>query len=139
MKTIQDIMKEHPVAVTQNTNTHIGTTTDLLCRWYNMWWGALTETHMQLMDDGTYLVTGHVLNKETWQCIMYNRRLWSAPNTQLPHTWYDVMVHNHMDFSYSANNGTFAIAMAFQEGFGGTKEIPMATSVAQNSMCNAVC
>lgn len=111
MKTFQDIMRENPSVVTQNTNTHIGST-DTLCRWYNMWWGALTNTHMQLMDDGTYIVIGSRLSKNLWDDIMYSRKL---SNTLLPHIWSEVMTHNNLDYAFTSNNGSFAIAIAHKE------------------------
>lgn len=129
MKTFQDLMKEHPTTVTQNTNQHIGLT-DTLCRWYNMYWGALTDTHMQLMDDGTYLVTGSKLTKSLWEQIVYNRRLTTAPNTTLPHCWYEVMNHNNLDYTVTVNNGAFAIAIARKDDVPVKAiEIPMATTI----------
>lgn len=133
MKTLQDVMKEHPIAVTQNTGVHVGTN-DTLTRWYNMWWGALTDTHMQLMDDGTYVVVGSRLSKSMWEHIMYNRRLITAPNTILPHTWFDVMSHNKLDYAPTTHNGAFAIAIAPSVVDGETQliksiEIPPASTV----------
>lgn len=131
MKTLQDLMKEYPVAVTQNTNQHIGST-DTLCRWYNMHWGSLTDTHMQLMDDGVYIVTGSKLSRSLWEQILYNRRLTMAPNTILPHCWYEVLNHNNLEHCISTYNGAFAITIAHKQGGDAsmrTIEIPMATTI----------
>ena len=138
MKTFQDLMKEHPICVTQNTNQHIGST-DTLCRWYNMHWGVLTDTHMQLMDDDTYLVVGSKLTKSLWEQIVYNRRLTTAPNTILPHCWYEVMNHNNLDYTITTVNGSFAIVIARKDdapvkGI----EIPMATTICTPSWENDV-
>ena len=111
MKTFQDLINEHPVIATQNTNQHIGTN-DTLTRWYNMHWGALTDTHMQLMDDGVYIVTGTKLTKPLWDHIVYNRRLITAPNTILPHSWNEVMLRNNLEYCTTAHNGAFAIAIS---------------------------
>ena len=132
MKTFQDLMKEHPMATTQNTNQHIGTN-DTLTRWYNMHWGALTDTHMQLMDDGIYIVTGTKLTKSLWEQIVYSRRLSTAPNTVLPHSWYEVMSHNNFTYCTTVYNGAFAIAISrVQDDNAPVKaiEIPMASTVA---------
>ena len=132
MKTFQDLMKEHPMASTQNTNQHIGTN-DTHTRWYNMHWGSLTDTHMQLMDDGIYIVTGTKLTKSLWEQIMYNRRLSTAPNTVLPHSWYEVMSHNNFTYCTTVYNGAFAIAISrVQDDNAPVKaiEIPMASTVA---------
>ena len=132
MKTFQDLMKEHPMATTQNTNQHIGTN-DTLTRWYNMHWGALTDTHMQLMDDGIYIVTGTRLTKSLWEQIVYSRRLSTAPNTVLPHSWYEVMSHNNFTYCTTVYNGAFAIAISrMQDDNAPVKaiEIPMASTVA---------
>lgn len=131
MKTLQDIMKEHPITVTQNTNQHIGTN-DTLTRWYNMYWGALTDTHMELMDDGTYLITGSRLTKELWSQIMWNRRITTAPNTVLPNYWYEVMNHNHLDCGWTTHNGQPAIAIARStdpDVVMKSIEIPMASTI----------
>ena len=132
MKTFQDLMKEHPMTTTQNTNQHIGTN-DTLTRWYNMHWGALTDTHMQLMDDGIYIVTGTKLTKSLWEQIVYSRRLSTAPNTLLPHSWYEVMSHNNFTYCTTVYNGAFAIAISrMQDDNAPVKaiEIPMASTVA---------
>lgn len=132
MKTFQDLMKEHPMTTTQNTNQHIGTN-DTLTRWYNMHWGALTDTHMQLMDDGVYIVTGTKLTKSLWEQIVYSRRLSTAPNTVLPHSWYEVMSHNNFTYCTTVYNGAFAIAISrMQDDNAPVKaiEIPMASTVA---------
>ena len=132
MKTFQDLMKEHPMATTQTTNQHIGTN-DTLTRWYNMHWGALTDTHMQLMDDGVYIVTGTKLTKSLWEQIVYSRRLSTAPNTVLPHSWYEVMSHNNFTYCTTVYNGAFAIAISrMQDDNAPVKaiEIPMASTVA---------
>lgn len=132
MKTFQDLMKEHPMTTTQNTNQHIGTN-DTLTRWYNMHWGALTDTHMQLMDDGIYIVTGTKLTKSLWEQIVYSRRLSTAPNTVLPHSWYEVMSHNNFTYCTTVYNGAFAIAISrMQDNNAPVKaiEIPMASTVA---------
>ena len=132
MKTFQDLMKEHPMTSTQNTNQHIGTN-DTLTRWYNMHWGALTDTHMQLMDDGVYIVTGTKLTKSLWEQIVYSRRLSTAPNTVLPHSWYEVMSHNNFTYCTTVYNGAFAIAISrMQDDNAPVKaiEIPMASTVA---------
>lgn len=132
MKTFQDLMKEHPMTTTQNTNQHIGTN-DTLTRWYNMHWGALTDTHMQLMDDGIYIVTGTKLTKSLWEQIVYSRRLSTAPNTVLPHSWYEVMSHNNFTYCTTVYNGAFAIAISrMQDDNAPVKaiEIPMASTVA---------
>lgn len=131
MKTLQDLMKEYPMTATQNTNQHTGST-DILCRWYNMHWGALTDTHMQLMDDGVYIVTGSKLTKSLWEQIVYNRRLTTAPNTILPHCWYEVLNHNNLEYCTTAHNGAFAIAIARKQGDETPVkaiEIPMATTI----------
>lgn len=130
MKTFQDIMKENPSVVTHNTNTHVGSS-DMLTRWYNMHWGTLTDTHMQLMDDGVYVVTGSKLTKSLWESIMYNRRLTIAPNTILPHCWYEVMNHNNLDYSQTVHNGAFAIAISRKNPDNVVKsiEIPMTTTI----------
>jgi hypothetical protein len=131
MKTFQDIMKEHPLIASQNTNQHIGTN-DTLTRWYNMHWGALTDTHMQLMDDGVYIVTGTKLTKSLWEQIVYNRRLATAPNTVLPHSWNEVMSHNNLEYCTTAHNGAFAIAISRrQDNDTPVKaiEIPMVSTV----------
>lgn len=133
MKTFQDILKEHPVAAQQNTGIHTGSS-DTLTRWYNMWWGSLTDTHMQLMDDGTYVVIGSRLNKSMWDHIMYSRRLFTAPNTVLPHPWYEVMMKNNLDSAPTVHNGAFAIAIARKEGIANSDilksiEIPMASTI----------
>lgn len=132
MKTFQDLMKEYPMTSTQNTNQHIGTN-DTLTRWYNMHWGALTDTHMQLMDDGVYIVTGTRLTKSLWEQIVYSRRLSTAPNTVLPHSWYEVMSHNNFTYCTTVYNGAFAIAISrMQDDNAPVKaiEIPMASTVA---------
>ena len=132
MKTFQDLMKEYPMTTTQNTNQHIGTN-DTLTRWYNMHWGALTDTHMQLMDDGIYIVTGTKLTKSLWEQIVYSRRLPTAPNTVLPHSWYEVMSHNNFTYCTTVYNGAFAIAISrMQDDNAPVKaiEIPMASTVA---------
>ena len=132
MKTFQDLMKEHPMATTQNTNQHIGTN-DTLTRWYNMHWGALTDTHMQLMDDGIYIVTGTKLTKSLWEQIVYSRRLSTAPNTVLPHSWYEVMSHNNFTYCTTVYNGAFAIAISRVQDDNAPVnaiEIPMASTVA---------
>ena len=132
MKTFQDLMKEYPMTTTQNTNQHIGTN-DTLTRWYNMHWGALTDTHMQLMDDGIYIVTGTKLTKSLWEQIVYSRRLSTAPNTVLPHSWYEVMSHNNFTYCTTVYNGAFAIAISrMQDDNAPVKaiEIPMASTVA---------
>lgn len=138
MKNFQDIMKEHPSVVTQNTNVHSGST-DMLCRWYNMHWGALTDTHLQLMDDGTYVVTGSRLTKALWDNILYERRLVTAPNTILPHSWVDVLEKNGLDWSYSAQNGAFAIAIASKNPDSPVRaiEIPQTTTVITPDPCFA--
>ena len=131
MKTFQDLMKEHPMTTTQNTNQHIGTN-DTLTRWYNMHWGALTDTHMQLMDDGIYIVTGTKLTKSLWEQIVYSRRLSTAPNTVLTHSWYEVMSHNNFTYCTTVYNGAFAIAISrMQDDNAPVKaiEIPMASTV----------
>lgn len=131
MKNFQDILKEHPIAVTQNTGVHEGGN-DTLTRWYNMWWGSLTDTHMQLMDDGTYVVIGSRLSKSLWEHIMYARRLQTAPNTVLPHSWYEVMEHNKLDYAPTTHNGAFAIAIARSKSdIPAVKsiEIPMASTI----------
>lgn len=131
MKTFQDLMKEHPLVVTQNTNQHIGTN-DTLTRWYNMHWGALTDTHMQLMDDDTYLITGSKLTKTLWEQIVYCRRLSTAPNTCLPHTFDEVLRFNHLTYCSTKYNGAPAIVIAHEENKdGGVKSIriPMATNI----------
>lgn len=132
-------MREHPITVTQNTNQHIGTN-DTLTRWYNLYWGALTDTHMQLMDDGVYIVTGARLTKSLWEHIVYNRRLVTAPNTILPHCWYEVMNHNNLEYCTTAHNGAFAIAIARKQGDDvpvKAIEIPMATTI--STPCMAPC
>lgn len=135
MKTFQDLMQEHPITVTQNSGLHVGTN-DCITRWYNMHWGALTDTHCQLLDDGTYVVTGSRLSKEMWNQIMYNRTLRTAPGTMLPHCWYEVMNANHMESCFTNHNGQFAVAMKVSEvADNGELKIPMATSVA---LCQAV-
>jgi len=142
MKNFQDILKEHPSVVTQNTNTHIGSN-DTLTRWYNMWWGSLTDTHMELMDDGTYVVIGSRLNKSLWDHIMYARRLQTAPNTVLPHTWYEVMAHNKLDYAPTVQGGAFAIAIARSQEDAVVKsiEIPMASTIASPDpyVCGCPC
>lgn len=142
MKTFQDLMREHPIVVTQNTNQHVGTN-DTLTRWYNMHWGALTDTHMQLMDDGVYIVTGSKLTKSLWEQIAYARRLTTAPNTVLPHCWYEVMNHNNLEYCTTAHNGAFAIAIARKQGDDTPVkaiEIPMATTITTPCItpCNGV-
>ena len=119
------------MATTQNTNQHI-CTNDTLTRWYNMHWGALTDTHMQLMDDGVYIVTGTKLTKSLWEQIVYSRRLSTAPNTVLPHSWYEVMSHNNFTYCTTVYNGAFAIAISrVQDNDAPVKaiEIPMASTV----------
>ena len=110
MKTFQDITREFPGIVTQNTNTREGSS-DMLTRWYNMYWGSLTDTHMQLMDDGNYVIIGSKLTKSLWNQIMFSRRLSIAPNTILPSTWNDVLKANKLEYAYSTHNGAFAIAV----------------------------
>lgn len=139
MKTFQDLMKEHPYVVSQNTNQHIGTN-DTLTRWYNMHWGALTDTHMQLMDDGMYIVTGTKLTKSLWEQIVYARRLTTAPNTVLPHCWYEVMNHNNLDYCPTVINGAFAIAISRRVDPNNNTpvksiEIPMATTISTPGFC----
>lgn len=145
MKNFQDILKEHPIAVTQNTGVHNGGN-DTLTRWYNMWWGSLTDTHMQLMDDGTYVVIGSRLNKSLWEHIMYARRLQTAPNTVLPHPWYEVMAHNKLDYAPTVHNGAFAIAIARSKSDENGEipvvksiEIPMASTIASPDPCVGKC
>lgn len=123
-------MKENPSVVTHNTNTHEGSS-DMLTRWYNMYWGTLTDTHMQLMDDGMYVVIGSKLTKVLWEQIMYNRRLTTAPNTILPHCWYEVMNHNNLDYTFTAHNGALAVAISRKnpEAVVKSVEIPMATTI----------
>ena len=131
MKTLQDLMKEYPMTATQNTNQHTGST-DTLCRWYNMHWGALTDTHMQLMDDGVYIVTGSKLTKSLWEQIAYSRRLTTAPNTVLPHSWSEVMSHNGLEYCTTTYNGAFAIAISRKPDSDNpvkSIEIPMASTV----------
>lgn len=121
-------MKEHPSTVTQNTNQHEGTN-DTLTRWYNLYWGALTDTHLQLMDDGSYILLGSRLCKSKWEMIHYNRIMVTAPNTSLPHTWDEVMRVNHLIDSPITYNGQYAIAMVHDEGFNGEITIPPASSI----------
>jgi hypothetical protein len=97
-----------------------------------MHWGALTDTHMQLMDDGVYIVTGTKLTKSLWEQIVYNRRLATAPNTVLPHSWNEVMSHNNLEYCTTAHNGAFAIAISRrQDNDAPVKaiEIPMTSTV----------
>ena len=137
MKTFDDIKAEHPEIVTQNTNTHVGGN-DCITRWYNMYWGALTDTHMQLMDDGTYVIIGSRLTKELWNQIQYNRTLRSAPGTMLPHCWYEVMAANKLEYAYTTHNGQFAIALEVPPSADtGERSIPMTTSVCYNMVGNA--
>ncbi len=125
MKTFQDILKEHPVAVTQNTNTHIGTTADLLCRWYNMWWGTVTDTHMQLMDDGTYIIIGSRIGKGFLDYIRFARILPTAPNTVMPHSFDTLLTANHMHADMVMYNGQPAIGVSPSDEFVGEIQIPM--------------
>lgn len=137
MKNFQDVMRENPTVVTQNTNTHKGGS-DLLTRWYNMYWGTLTNTHMQLMDDGTYIVIGMGLTKSFWENIYYSHRLSNAPNTILPHSWSDVMILNHMEYTYTTYNGQFAVAIGRtnpDETGLKTIQIPQTTTITTPSFC----
>ncbi len=141
MKTFQDLMREYPVAVTQNTGAHKGTN-DVITRWYNLYWGALTDTHMQLLDDGTYLVTSSRLSPDMWNNIMYCRVLRTAPGTTLPHNWYEVMKANKMDYTYTQYNGAFAVALAIsEENKSGELQIPLANAISSDNMgcCDQSC
>lgn len=141
MKTFQDLLREHPVAVSQNTGIHKGDN-NVITRWYNMYWGALTDTHMQLLDDGTYLVTGSRLSADMWNNIMYCRTLRTAPGTTLPHTWYDVMKVNKMDYTYTQHNGAFSVALAVsEENKNGELRIPLRNAITLDNVtcCDQSC
>lgn len=138
MKTFQDLMQENPTTVTQNTNTKEGGT-DVLTRWYNMYWGTLTDTHMQLLPDGTYVVIGSRLSRDKWDNILFSRVVRTAPGTLLPHTWDEVLRVNHMGWTWTMHNGQPAVAMAVQEGYhSGELIIPPITSVGVNQCCGCV-
>lgn len=139
MKTFQDLMREHPIVVQQNTNTKEGMS-DTLTRWYNLYWGTLTDTHMQLLPDGTYVVIGTKLTKDLWDQIMYNRVLSTAPGTPLPHCWYEVLQQNYMSCIWTTHNGAPAVAIVRKEDAPTHAiQIPFATTVSRNQCCNPCC
>ena len=124
MKTFQDILKEHPCTEIFDTNQHIGTTNDVLSRWYNTWWGPFTDTHMQLMDDGVRYITGSRISKSWFNMMMYARLLPSAPNAVLPHTFFTLISANNLDANMVTYNGQLAIAVTPNEKFTGEICIP---------------
>ena len=124
MKTFQDLMKEQPEIVTTNTNQHVGTTNDILSRWYNMYWGSMTDTHMQLMDDGLYYITGSRISKQFLDGIMYAMYLGDAPNTPMPHTFYELLNTNNLNATLVKYNGQNAIIVGPNEKFDGEIRIP---------------
>jgi len=109
MKTFQDLMKDHSQVCTMNTGFKAGMN-DTLTRWYNMWWGALTDSHMQLQEDGTWLIIGQ-LDKNFLNRILYARFLKSAPNTQLPTSFAKLLEFNHLQATMMIHNGAPAVAV----------------------------
>ena len=109
MKTFADLMQDNANICTINTGVKEGHM-DTLTKWYNMWWGALTDTHMQLMDDGNYIITGSRIGKKFLHSgIMYARVLSTAPNTVLPSTLNDLLSRNHLQAAMIEHNGQPAV------------------------------
>lgn len=111
MKTFADLMQDNANICTINTGIK-KEYTDTLTKWYNMWWGTLTDTHMQLMDDGNYIITGSRIGKKFLQSgILYARVLSTAPNTVLPSTLNDLLLRNHLQAAMILHNGQPAVAV----------------------------
>lgn len=46
-------------------------TLDPMVRSYNNLWGALTDTHMSIVGDGEYIITGTFVNTPSWERFKY--------------------------------------------------------------------
>jgi hypothetical protein len=102
-------MNEHPITVRTVTDTDIDAVTganDIITRYYNKYWGALTDTHMVFCtEEGKYMITGSIVNKEFLDLISYARILPQAPHTLLPITFDDLMRANNMQCQISSKDG----------------------------------
>lgn len=49
-----------------------------ICRAYNNIFGIPTDTHMSALDDGSYVITGHIINTPDWQKFTTSVGNWKA-------------------------------------------------------------
>jgi hypothetical protein len=133
MKTFQDLMQEHPEVTRIDTNGP-DILMDLICRCYATWWGNLTDTHMTLQKDGTYIITGSRINSDFIDSIMYCRKLRGC---DLPYTFAELLGVNGMIATFTEYNGQRAVAVGCKEGVEkGVLTIPPITTVRTSSVYN---
>lgn len=143
MKTFADLMQDHSNVCTINTGFKEGFN-DTLTRWYNQWWGALTDTHMQLMEDGTYIITGsRIGNRFLESGILYARILSTAPNTVLPSSLSELFKLNHLQVAMVVHNGHPAVAVGRVDSEDKSIKIPPVQPyfggfICQNPCCGQV-
>lgn len=49
-----------------------------ICRAYNNIFGMPTDTHMSALDDGTYVITGHMICTPDWEEFVTSYGNWKA-------------------------------------------------------------
>ena len=83
---------------------------DIICRAYNNLFGAATDTHMSRQDDGSYVITGHIIsNKSKFDQFLYSSMWGGVQFGHSVHSGYwsfsDFIYKNKLHGRYEILNG----------------------------------
>lgn len=104
-----------------------------LCRTYNNTFGAATDTHMSPLEDGTWIITGHIISDHK----KFDRFLWASTyaGVNFDHSGYNsltqMMYQNHLAGRYDVVNGD-NVYILYNADTDGPRDIKPAVSFTTN-------
>lgn len=92
MKTFKESLQNHQNLISTSANAQ-------MCRYYNNFWGAYTNTNMSIPTGNECLahITGHIVGDCQWFCDFLKSTLApGAAMTVLPESWESVMIRMNL-------------------------------------------